>query len=256
MAKKNLSQKRALRQQQEREALNNILNIFLLGLLAECYLLVVYRFYAGGTVNSLLLWDNILKVLSWVGLGMTVLGGAAAVWKRKEPKIVKVASYAALAGLFLAVTGWVMITFFDIGVIAMCIAVPVLTVLGLIYFLYQHECFLCTALLAGSFFTVWICGKGLDSNWGVVVTVCSALVVIALLLIAIAAGRVKKADGKFRGIRLFTQDCDYRVIYGVCAVCAALILVALFVPTVAYYVIWALGVLLFVELAYFTAKMM
>ena len=37
----------------------------------------------------------------------------------------------------------------------MCILVPILAVLALVYLLYQHECFLCTAALAGSMFTVW-----------------------------------------------------------------------------------------------------
>lgn len=36
----------------------------------------------------------------------------------------------------------------------MCIAVPILTLLGLVFFLFQHECFLSTVTLAGALFTV------------------------------------------------------------------------------------------------------
>ncbi len=256
MSKKPVSQKRALRQQQERAALNNIFNVFLLGLAAECYLFIVYRGYVGGTIQSLLTWHKILQVIAWAGLALTVGGGAAAFLKRKEPKILKIASSAAFAGLFLAVSGWIMVRFTDVGVVAMCIIVPVLTILGLIFFLYQHECFLSTLLLAGSLFTVWVCGRALDSHWATMITICSGAVVVGLVLVALAVAKLKKNGGKLGVIQIFSPDCDYRLIYVVCAVCAALIIATVLMPTLSFYVTWVLVVVLFAELAYYTTKMM
>ena len=256
MSKKSLSQKRALRQQQERAALNNIFNVFLLGLAAECYLFIVYRGYVGGSVNSLLVWDKILRVVTWVGLAVAAAGVVVTLLKHKNTKIAKIAGSTALAGLFLGLTGWIMVNFFDTGVVAMCVAVPVLTILGLIYFLYQHECFLNTLLLVGSLFTVWVCGRGLDSYWATAVTICTAAVVVGLVLVVLAAAKLQKNGGKLGEKRILSADCDYRLIYVVCAICAALILATLFVPSLSFYLVWALVVVLFAELAYYTTKMM
>ena len=55
MSKKPISQKRADREKQESQALHRVFNVFLLGLAAECYLLLVYRGYAMGTIDSLLI---------------------------------------------------------------------------------------------------------------------------------------------------------------------------------------------------------
>ena len=68
MAKKPISQKRAERQQQENAALQKVLNVFLLGIAAECWLLLVYRNYDMGGVNSMLTWHEILKVCMYAGL--------------------------------------------------------------------------------------------------------------------------------------------------------------------------------------------
>ena len=43
MSKKSISQKKLERQQQEELTLRHVLNAFLAGLAAECYLLLVYR---------------------------------------------------------------------------------------------------------------------------------------------------------------------------------------------------------------------
>ena len=256
MSKKNMSQKRAARQQMERAALNNIINVFLLGLAAECFLFIVFRGYVGGSVNSLLVWDKILRVIVWGGLALAAGGGIAALCKRRNTKFMKVAGLTALGGLFMSITSWIALNFFDTGVVAMCIAVPVLTVLGLIYFLYQHECFLSSLLLSGAIFTVWVCSKGLNSYWGTLVTVCSIAVLAVLALITVAVAILKKNGGKLRGEQFFSNDCNYLLVYLVCVLCAAVILAALFVPSLSFYLIWALIVALFAELAYYTTKMM
>ena len=150
----------------ENQALHRVFNVFLLGLAAECYLFIVQRFYTASTVSSLLLWDRILRWGVWLGLVMLVAGVMVAVVKRNQAKLRTAMTWVAGIGAFLAVSGWVITRFFDQnrGITAMCIAVPVLTLLGLVYFLFQHECFATTVILTGSLFSVWVCGNGVSGT--------------------------------------------------------------------------------------------
>ena len=190
----------------ENQALHRVFNVFLLGLAAECYLFIVQRFYTASTVSSLLLWDRILRWGVWLGLVMLVAGLVVAVVKRNQAKLRTAMTWVAGIGAFLAVSGWVITRFFDQnrGITAMCIAVPVLTLLGLVYFLFQHECFATTVILTGSLFSVWVCGNGVSGTWRVPVIVCAVLVVIALVVLAGLIRRVQTEGGKLGGLRVFT----------------------------------------------------
>lgn len=256
MSKKPVSQKRAQRQQQERTALNNIFNTFLAGLAAECYLFIVYRGYIAGSIDSLLAWDNILRVLMWVGVAVLVAGGVFTFLKKDNAKLRKIGLIAAGAGLFFAASGWVMTRFYDLGVVAMCTAVPILTVLMLIFFLYQRDCFINTLLLVFALFTVWICDRGLAGSWQLYVRIGAIAVAVALAVFGVAARRLQFKDGKLGRWQIFPAECDYRMIYIVSVICILLVALAVFVPSIAYYLIWAAVIALFAELAYYTTKMM
>lgn len=257
MAKKPISQKRADREKQENQALQRVFNVFLLGIAAECYLFIVYRNYIMGTPDSLLIWHSILRWGMLVGLVLLAAGAAVAWIKRTQPKLRTGMVLMAVIGLFLMVSGWIMTSFYDKGVTTMCILVPVLTLLGLVFFLFQHECFLSTIAMAGALFTIWVCGSGLDSaSWRIPVIVGSVAAVVILAVLAALTRRIQKDDGKFRGLRIFTPECDYRVVYGVLAVSAVAILAVLLLPAAGYYLLWVLGILLFAEMVYYTTKLM
>lgn len=257
MPKKHAHQKHgANRQEQERTALSRIFNTFLIGLAVECYLFIVYRGYIAGSIDSLLTWDVILRVLMWLGLAALVGGSGVAVVKKTDEKLRTGGIIAAVLGLFFAVSSWVMTTFFTNGVITMCTIVPVLTVLMLVYFLYQHECFASTVLIAGALFTIWVCERGLTGLWRTGVIIGTIAVIALLAAFALAARKVQKNEGKLLGIQIFSPDCDYRVIYLVTAICVVLALLALIIPSISYYLIWAAVITLFAELAFYTTKMM
>lgn len=256
MSKKPVSQKRAQRQQQERAALNNIFNTFLVGLAAECYLFIVYRGYIAGTIDSLLAWDKILHVLMWVGAAALAAGGVLSFVKRKDEKLRRIGLIAAGAGLFFAATGWIMTRFFDLGVVTMCAVVPILTVLALIFFLYPRDCFISTLLLVLSLFVVWVCDRGMTGSLQLFVRIGAIAAMIALAVFGIAARRIQFKDGKLGRFQIFPVECDYKMIYIVSVVCILLVALAVFIPSITYYLIWAAVVALFAELAYFTTKMM
>lgn len=256
MSKKSVSQKRAARQQQERTALGNVFNVFLFGLAAECYLFLAYRGYVNGTVSAFLTWGKILRVAVWVGLLLALGGAAAAFWKRNDPKLRTIAVVTTGVGAFLSATSWIMTRFGGTGTVALCTIIPVLAVLGLVYFLYQRECFASTTLLAGALFTVWVCSRGIGGYWTVLVTICAVLVLAALIAALLLLRTMQKNDGTLGKYRVFSTGCEYRLLYAVCAVCAAVIALAVFVPSLSFYLTWALVIALFAELAYYTAKMM
>ena len=206
MAKKSISEKRAERERQENQTLQRVFNVFLLGLAAEVYLFIVYRGYVAGSVGSMLVWHQLLRWGSWIGLAAAVAGAGVGWWKREDKKL---------------------------------------------------RTFLCTAALAGSMFTVWVRGAAADSGtWKVPVLVGT---VVGAVVLAAAAYLVRKAqaeEGKLLKIRVFSVECDYRILYAALGVGFVGVAAALVVPAVAYYLMWVLGIALFAELAYYTTKMM
>lgn len=248
MSKKPVSNKRIQRRQEERTALNHIFTTFLVGLAAECYLFLVYRF-------PVALYD-ILLILAWVGLAAFVGGGVFAIVKKSDKKIAKIAALVSACGLFFAVTGWVVAKFFEAGITTLCVLVPVATILGLIFFLYQRDCFLNTLILSGALFTVWVCDRGLDSGWKLYITIAVAAVTVLLAVLCVVVFLMQKKGGKLGKLQVFSADCDYRMIYLVSVVSAVLILAALFAPAMTFYLICAAVIALFGELVYYTVKMM
>lgn len=166
MAKKPISQKRAEKEELENKALHRVFNVFLLGLAAECYLFLVYRGYAAGTIDSMLVWHQILTWGMYAGLVMLVAGAAVAFAKRQDARLRTGMLWLGGIGLFLALSGWVVTFFFDNnrGITTMCILVPILVVLALIFFLFQPECFLSTLVLSCAMFTVWLRGASAGSS--------------------------------------------------------------------------------------------
>lgn len=257
--KKPISQKRADKEKQDNRVLNRIYYVFLLGLAAECYLFLVYRGYSWGSVQSMLVWHKILTVLTWAGLAALVGGAAVGIAKREDRKLRRIMTWTAGAGAFFFVSSWIITHFFTnaFGTIAMCIMVPILAVLALIYLLYQHECALSAAMLAGALFSVWLRGASSQSDiWRIPVIVGCVVVVVGLAAVLFLTNQARKNEGKLWGVRVFSTECDYRILFAGLAVAAAAVLLAAIVPAISYYLMWALGVVLFAELVYYTTKLM
>ena len=259
MSKKSISQKQADREKQENHTLNRIYYVFLLGLAAECYLFLVYRGYAWGSVSSTLAWHKVLTAATWLGLAALVVGAVGAFLKRKERKLRWIMTWVAGVGAFFLLSGWVVTRFFTngVGVTAMCILVPIVAVLALVYLLYQHECALCSVILSGAMFSVWLRGASdASASWRVLVMVGCIVVAAGIAAVLFLTDKARKNDGKLWKLRVFSVECDYRIVYAVLAVAAAAVLLAAFLPALTYYLMWGLGVLLFAELVFYTTKLM
>lgn len=259
MANKPSSQKRADREREDNRTLSRVYYVFLLGLAAECYLFLVYRGFANAGIRSTLAWNKALTVEKWLGLAVLVIGAAMGIWKKKDKRVRNAMTWLAGIGAFFFLSSWIMVRFFHNGhgVTAMCILVPILAVLAIIYLLYQHECAINTVILSGTMFSVWLRGATVQSEyWHTPVMIGCVLVAVLLAAAVWLANMAKKGGGKLWGLRVFSLECDYRIVFTVAGASAACVLLAAAVPTIAYYLMWVLGVLLFAELVYYTSKLM
>ena len=257
--KKSISQKKADKEKQDNLVLSRVYYVFLVGLVAECYLFLVYRGYAVGSVDSMLAWNTVLKVLMWVGLAALVIGAVVWYMKREDKKLRRIMPWVAGAGAFFALSGWVMTHFFSngMGVTTMCVLVPNVAVFVLVYLLYQHECALSTVALGGAMFTVWVRSASASSNHWKIPVIVGCIAALALLAAAAyLANKAQKDEGKLKKIQVLSPECDYRILYAALAVAAVGVLLAVLLPAISVYLMWLLGVALFAELVYFTTKLM
>ena len=256
--KKSVSQKRHEKEQQENLVFRRVLNVFLLGLVAECFLFFVYKGYAMGTVGSMLTWDPILRWTVKLGLVVAAAAGIAAFVLRKNKKARVPLTWVSGISLFLWLSSFMSVRFFNNshGIIAMCVLVPVLTILGIVYLLFQLECFLSTVALSGSILTAWLLGVGAQGTIGILIKVGSVMAVLILAALLFLGIKAQKAQGKLGELQIFSADCKYTILYAALGVGMVCILAALLLPSISYYLLWILGVAAFGELVYFTTQLM
>ena len=83
-------------------------------------------------------------------------------------------------------------------------------------------------------------------------------VLAALVLVGAAflARKAQQDEGKLWGLRVCSLECDYRILYAALGAAFVCVLLGLALPAISYYLMWALGILLFAELVYHTTKLM
>ena len=239
------------------KAMSATTKLFLGGTCAEIYLLTVYRCYVDGTVKQLLSWHELyLPMLSWVGLAMLVTGLVLLYAGRRDCAKKKAAAQILVtAGVFLAVTSPMILTWYDDVLTPLCVIVPAAMILGILWHLYDRECVYGLAILCGTLMMLWLCRKGV----GVAArsTIVRALAAGWLAVLAAAALVLRKAQrsgGKVKGLRLLPADADYLPVYIAAGISAALVLAGMVSATLAYYAMWAAAVVVFAMAVYYTVQ--
>lgn len=257
MAKK--PNKRAEKLRKEQEVINRVLNIFLVGIVAETYLLMMHKRLTG-TAAQMVGAAKALTVLGWIGLALAVAGVVLMLVKKAEPKFRKIGLWGAGTGVFLAVSSVLMYFFYPRGGQLLCAAVPIAAVLGLVYYLFQREFFVNVVILGGTMFTLWVLGRGLGTvNWNTKVIAGAVVVLIGLALMAVLTRKLEKNAGKWTGkkeIAVFSPACEYKILYAVYALAAILIVLALLMSSTVFYTMWVAGILIFVLAVYYATKLM
>ena len=257
-SKKPSSQKRADRERAENQTLNRVFVVFLIGLAVECYHFILYR-TASSSINSMVACYDALNWITWMGFALLAVGAVAGYLKRKDRKVRTAMIWVSAAGLFLGASSWIMFHFSNghQGIIAMCVLVPVMSVLALIFLLYQRECFWCSLVICCALFTVWLLGDAERSlTWRLRIMAGAAVGVVLVIVALYLLRKAEAGDGKLWGFRVCSPECDYQIVYVILGVAFACVALAVALYSFAYYLMWVLGIALFAELVYYTSKLM
>lgn len=237
------------------EPMTSAMKFFLCGCVAELYLLVVRRFYINGTLEQVVAWDSYLNYLLYVGIGVAVLGAIlSAVW-HKLPKRRTIGWGVLAAGVFLAVANYLIRAYVAAAVTLLCVIVPVVMLLGILWSLYDRECAWSLTILGASLILLWICRREMNSMYlGTTVKVLAVIYIILLAAMAFMAHQADKNSGLIGKLRVLPVDADVLPVYVACGLSAAAMAAALVSTTVAYYAIWALAIVAFALAVYYTVK--
>ena len=258
--KEQSQQRKADRVKEENAILNKCLGMLGVLVIAEIYFLICYRFFVQGTMQSLVTTSKVIGAVSWIGLAAAVVGIILAVAHRGK-KHARWGNWLALLGAVLFLGGRLMLAIYPVGTTVVCVAVPLLALAGFVYYLYQKE-FFCSGLGLGvAVFGMWLSRRAAGSAFwdgkALVLEIVLLIVVLALLAFSVAAGRNGGKWGKGEKEKVvFSGTTNYNVMYGTLVLAAAALLVAMFAPAAALYLMWGGIALLFVLAVYYTIHLM
>ena len=258
MAKNN--DKRAERMARSNRNVNRAMTVLIAGVIAEFYLLMVNNYYVKGGVGQVLTMMTVLKVIDYIGCAL--FGAGLVVWlmRKKWTRFAPAAPWLLCIGFFFAVSSILMLKVYPQGTTMMCVLVPVVMLIGIVFLLYPREFSVQALALTAALMSVYfIHHSGGTEDWGGIVIGCCVFAACVVLALIIAVWKAQKSDGrleKLGGLRIVSSGADYRLIYAVLAVCAVVIIAALLVSAIAYYALWALAIGTFLLAVYYTVKMM
>jgi len=260
MAKKP-NAKRAARIEKNNRNMNRATAWVTAGFFAEIYLLILSRFFVDGTVPQVVAASEYLEVVRWVGLAILAVGAVLLLSRKQTGFLTKLGVLLLAVGLFLAVSSFLMLSIYPQGTRAMCVAVPVAVLLGIVFLLYPHEFSVQALGLAASLGALFLLNKGLAKpGWRTLLLIAAVLVLLLLAALALCSHMVRGNGGVLalgqRKFRLYGERTNYTLLYGVLAVCFAAVLLGMFVSGAAFYGMWTLAVLTFALAVYYTIKVM
>lgn len=245
-------------QRQKKSDRNMYFAVILLtaGLVAEWYLLMLERYYVRGTMAQMVGCLNYLGVMRWVGLGILAAGAVLLALREKKRWFGGLGVGLALGGAFFAFSSAVMRHAWPTSVTVMCVFVPVVMILGIVYLFYQAEFSVQATALAMALFALVLLSRSYTIRvraCAVVALVCTAALAIGTLVLKGKGGKLK-IGGK--ELRVFAANTNYSLTLGVLALCFALVLLALLATGTAFYATWAMALVSFILAVYYTIKLM
>lgn len=228
------------------DTMNGAMDFFIVGCLAELYLLVLRRCYVEGSAVQQIAWfDHYLRYFIAAGAVILVVGLVLArMWREVKTKKTVGVIVAAL-GAFLAVASG-MVLWKMSSLTLLMVAVPVAMLLCIIWCLYDRECALALTVLAVSLVAVWLCRRVAGSTALVVKAAVVVYVVALVAVIVLAKARKLK--------KLLPAKADLLPVYVSCGLSVVALAAALLSTAVAYYAMWALAAVVFALAVYYTVK--
>ena len=229
------------------DSMTPAMKIFLIGLVAELYLLIVRRFYVNGTIQQVVAWDEHLKVFAVAGLAVLVIGVILSVlWKASKAKRFWGLSLAGL-GAFVAVVSFV--SRLNMSILTLLtVLVPVAILMLLLWSLYDREGALSLTILAASLVVLWLCrDAGSNIYFGTLVKIAAAVYAVAVAALAVMV-KTKKLP------KLLPAKADPTPVYVAAILSVVTVAAGLISTTVAYYAMWVLAAVVFGLAVYYTVK--
>ena len=221
------------------------MKFFLLGCVAQLYLLVVRRFYINGTINQVLSWNTYLKVFAAIGAIAAVAGLFIALSKKLTSGKKAVGPYLFGLGLFVAVASALVLV--DMSALSVLTTiVPVVLVIDILWWLFDRDSALSLTSLSAALLVVWMCRRGAAGTSGLLVKTLGVACIAAVVIIALLLKKGKLS-------KLISAE-GHKMVYVACAVAAAGMAAALVSASLAYYVMWGLAAALFCMAVYYTVR--
>lgn len=222
-------------------------------------LLLINRYYVNYRTNEVEIALALFKVLPILAGAFAVFclaGVLTALNARKQGKSMKwsvaLAAFCGVLALALAAV-W---RFHGTGVQVMCAVIPAISVLALVYYLFQREFFLIAVLTGAGIAGLWLIRR---ANGGHPAILYGYLLAVAVLLVgaALLCRRLQANGGLWNSKRILPKNAAYPAIYATCGVVAVLLIAALVAGTsVAYFLMFPAVGWLVVMAVYFTVKLM
>ncbi|WP_300820881.1 hypothetical protein [uncultured Oscillibacter sp.] len=138
--------------------------------------------------------------------------------------------------------------YFESAVTLLSVVVPVTMVLTVIWAFYDRECSVAMTALSGTLILLWMCRRLFNH-----LTLGLPVKALAVAYVLLLAGLCYLAKNKKLG-NLLPPEADLLPIYAAAGLSAAAVVLGLFSAAVAYYAMWALGVVVFALAVYYTVK--
>lgn len=251
---------------QEDIALTRALLWFASAMVLEFLLLLANKYYIGFTTDSASIalaqvLHVVIRVVAVLGL---VLGVAAAVWCRKTsvkngelafgPMLLSVSAFA------LGISGGLIVVLYAAAVDLLCVVVPALAVLALVYYLYQKEFFLSAVCSGIGLLGLWLGRRG-SARFDLIIDLYAVVGIVVLVVGLVLVLQMKKHHGalliKDKRVAVLAKQTNYlpvilSCVFGLLALVACLVLG----NTAAFYLLFGLLAWLLVLLVYYTVKLM
>lgn len=251
---------RTERERQEDAVLNKVLYWIVGAVVLEFLLLLVNRFYIKYTTATISVAVGIGNALTVLSIVFPVCFVLALLWgtaRRKKAQPAGLPIFLTILSAALAVCCILTRIFRERGVRFLYIAVPVVAVLALIYYLYQREFFTVAVLSVLGILGVWLSQRA-DSQpalvYGYMVVLAVILVAAVVLSRMLQGGNGMLAlAGKKR--RILPKSANYIMLYVTCAVIAVVVIASIFLG--AHGALYGVLVAwLLVSAVYYTVKLM
>ena len=198
MAAKKNDPRREARIAKNNRNLNSALTLFTAGFIAEFYLLLINQYFVKGSVDQVVAIAGYLEVMAIVGAAAFGAGVVLTVMRRKWTRFAAAGKWLLGLGLFFGVSSLLMRRVYPMGTTVMCILVPVLMLLAVVFLLYQHEFAVQAIALTLAIASAVLLNHGSSSMPALVTAFCwAAMVLVAALLVLTVM--LQKHEGSYKG---------------------------------------------------------